>query len=401
MLDFKRFKLEAKERDTLLEVVNGMPEIKIQGLQRDKRWEWEQIAVRNYKVEASSLALSQTQRLGIVLASNFRNILISFLAARAVLRGEMTFGMMLATQYIVGQLNSPIGRLIEFIYSAQDARLSLERMQEIYQHRDEDETGGTETEMPDSRKLTLAGLGFRYPGAGRDDVLRDISLVIPPGKVTAIVGTSGSGKTTLLKLLLGLYQPTAGDIHLDSTPLAELDGHAWRARCGVVMQDGYIFSGTLARNVAPGSDPIDMVRLRGAIHLACLDDYVRLHPNGAETVVGAEGQGLSGGERQRVLLARAIYRNPEFLFLDEATSALDTTTESAVLGAMREFARGRTVVVIAHRLSTVRDADQIIVLEKGRIVETGTHSDLVTRAGAYFRLVRNQLELEVSSTHAG
>jgi len=219
--------------------------------------------------------------------------------------------------------------------------------------------------------------------------------------MTAIVGPSGSGKTTLLKLLLGLYQPTAGDIHLDSTPLDALDGHAWRARCGVVMQDGYIFSGTLARNVAPGSDPIDMVRLRGAIHLACLDDYVRTHPNGTETVVGAEGQGLSGGERQRVLLARAIYRNPEFLFLDEATSALDTTTESAVLGAMREFARGRTVVVIAHRLSTVRDADQIVVLDKGRIVETGTHGDLVMRGGAYFRLVRNQLELEVSSTHAG
>ena len=401
VLDFKRFTLEAKERDTLLEVVNGMPEIKIQGIQRDKRWEWEQVAVRNYKVEARSLALSQMQRLGIVLASNFRNILISFLAARAVLRGEMTFGMMLATQYIVGQLNSPIGRLIEFIYSAQDARLSLERMQEIYRHEDEDERGGKETLHPDSRKLTITNLGFRYSGAGKEDVLRDISLVIPPGKMTAIVGTSGSGKTTLLKLLLGLYQPTAGDIQLDSTPLAALDGHSWRARCGVVMQDGYIFSGTLARNVAPGSDPIDMVRLRSAIHLACLDDYVRTHPNGAETVVGAEGQGLSGGERQRVLLARAIYRNPEFLFLDEATSALDTTTESTVLGAMRDFARGRTVVVIAHRLSTVRDADQIVVLDKGRIVETGTHGDLVTRAGAYFRLVRNQLELEVSSTHAG
>ena len=401
LLDFSRFVLEAKERDTLLEVVHGMPEIKIQGLQRDKRWEWEQIAVRNYKVEARSLALNQMQRLGIVLASNLRNILISFLAARAVLQGEMTFGMMLATQYIVGQLNSPIGRLIEFLYSAQDARLSLERMQEIYHHKDEDERGPLETSMPDSRHLTLSGAGFRYPGAGKEQVLHEIDLQIPPGKVTAIVGPSGSGKTTLLKLLLGLYQPTAGDIHLGPVPLSAIDGHAWRARCGVVMQDGYIFSGTLARNIAPGSNPIDTTRLRAAIHLACLDDYVRIHPNGTETVVGAEGQGLSGGERQRVLLARAIYRNPEFLFLDEATSALDTTTESAVLGAMRTFAKGRTVVVIAHRLSTVREADQIVVIDKGRVVETGTHEDLVSRAGAYYRLVRNQLELEVAPHHAG
>ena len=402
MLDYKRFMLEAKERDTLMEIVGGMPEIKIQGIQRDKRWDWEQVAMRTYQLEARSLTLAQTQRLGVLVVSNVRNILISFLAARAVLQGQMTFGMMLATQYIVGQLNSPINRMIEFIYSAQDARLSLERMQEIYDHKDEDE-GETRTghsEMPESRKLAISGLSFRYPGAGRADVLKDINLVIPPGKVTAIVGASGSGKTTLLKLLLGLYQPSAGEICVDSVPLTTLDGHAWRARCGVVMQDGFIFSGTFARNVAPGSQPIDPLRMGAAIRLASMEEFVRSQPNGIETVVGAEGQSLSGGERQRLLLARAIYRNPDFLFLDEATSALDTKNESAVIQALREFARGRTVVVIAHRLSTVRDADQIVVIDQGRIVETGRHGDLVSKAGAYYRLVRNQLELEVSSAHA-
>ncbi len=232
-------------------------------------------------------------------------------------------------------------------------------------------------------------------------MLKDINLVIPQGKVTAIVGASGSGKTTLLKLLLGLYRPTGGEIYVDNVPLGALDGHAWRARCGVVMQDGFIFSGTFARNVVPGSQTIDPMRMGAAIRLASMEEFVRNQPNGAETVVGAEGQGLSGGERQRLLLARAIYRNPDFLFLDEATSALDTKNESAVIAALREFAQGRTVVVIAHRLSTVRDADQIVVIDQGRIVETGQHGDLVSKAGAYYRLVRNQLELEVSSTHAG
>ena len=315
----------------------------------------------------------------------------------------MTFGMMLATQYIVGQLNSPINRAIEFLHGAQDARLSLERMQEIYEHKDEDEEERVHGDVafPESRKLTISGLSFRYPGAGQVDVLRDVNLVIPEGKMTAIVGASGSGKTTLLKLLLGLYRPTVGEIHLDTVPLGALDGHAWRARCGVVMQDGFIFSGTIARNVAPGSQTIDPMKMAAAIRLASLDDFLRNQPNGTDTVVGAEGQGLSGGEKQRLLMARAIYRNPEFLFLDEATSALDTKNESAVLAAMRDFARGRTVVVIAHRLSTVRDADQIVVIDQGRIVETGRHGDLVARGGVYFRLVRNQLELEVSSTHAG
>jgi ATP-binding cassette, subfamily B, bacterial len=393
-LDYKRFVVEARERDTLFEIIHAMPEIKIHGLQRSKRWEWERIAMRAYRNEALSLALRQGQRIGLFLASNFRNILVTFLAARAVILGEMTLGMMLATQYIVGQLNAPLGRLMDFLYSAQDARLSLERMQEIYQHRDEATPEDTGLTIPTGATLALARVSFRYPGAGQAEVLRDVDLEIPAGKVTAVVGASGSGKTTLLKLLLGLYQPTAGEILLGDVPLVAYDGQAWRQRCGVVMQDGYIFSGTIARNIAPGSEPIDPLRLRLAIRLANLADYLRLLPNEVETVVGAQGQGLSGGQKQRLLLARAIYRDPEFLFMDEATSALDAHNESTVLSNLRNFAVGRTVVVIAHRLSTVRDADQIVVMDQGRIVEAGDHSGLVGRGGTYFRLVRNQLSLE-------
>lgn len=401
MLDYKRFTLEAKERDALFELIHAMPEVKIHGIERDKRWDWEQLAVRTYQLEAKSLLLRQAQRIGIFFTSNFRNILISFLAARGVIAGEMTFGMMLATQYIVGQLNSPISRLIDFIYSAQDARLSLERMQEIYRHRDEETPPpGAHQDCPVGAPLNVAGVSFRYPGAGQQDVLRDVSLRIPAGKLTAIVGASGSGKTTLLKLLLGLYRPTTGDIFVGSMPLVALDGHLWRSRCGVVMQDGHIFSGSIARNIAPGSAPIDSRMLGAAIHMANLGEYVRALPNGTDTVVGAEGQGLSGGQKQRLLLARAVYRNPEFLFLDEATSALDASNENTVLGNLREFAEGRTVVVIAHRLSTVRGADQIVVMDQGRIVESGAHDDLVSRGGVYYRLVRNQLQIESTSTHA-
>ena len=393
--------MEAKERDTLYELVTAMPEIKIQGIQREKRWNWEQLAVRTYQLEAHSLALRQMQRIGVFLASNIRNILISFLAARAVIEGQMTFGMMLATQYIVGQLNSPISRLIDFMYSAQDARLSLERMQEIHSHPDEETPAeGTEHEVPQNTTLYMRNLHFRYAGAGQKDVLVEITAGIPAGKVTAIVGASGSGKTTLMKLLLGLYQPTEGEILVGNVPLRSIQGNAWRSHCGVVMQDGHIFSGSITRNIATGTSPVDPMRLSASIFIANLADYLRGLPDGANTMVGAAGQGLSGGQKQRILLARAFYRNPDFLFLDEATSALDSVNESDVMENLRLFAQNRTVLVIAHRLSTVRDADQIIVMDAGRIVEVGNHSDLTARGGIYFKLVRNQLDIEAVSRHA-
>ncbi len=397
MLDYKRFTLEAKERDTLYEIVSSMQEIKTQGIQRDKRWDWEELGVRNYRLERSSLSLRQFQRIGTFFINNLRNIFINFIAASAVIGGEMTLGMMLATTYIVGQLNSPITRLIDFLHSGQDARLSLERMQEIYGQKDDGEelsNAPGHVPYPASRILTLHQLSFRYPGAGQTDVLSGINLTIPEGKVTAIVGSSGSGKTTLLKLMLGLYKPTAGGIYIGHLPLEGFDMDTWRTRCGSVMQDGVIFSASLARNIAPGRSRIDPIRLEGAIWLANLGDYVATLPLGTETRIGPEGQGLSGGQKQRILIARALYRNPEFLFLDEATSALDANNESTILGHLRNYIQGRTVVVIAHRLSTVRDADQIVVLHGGKIVEIGAHEDLVARGGAYFNLVRNQLELE-------
>ena len=401
MLDHKRFTVEAKERDTLYELVTAMPEIKIQGIQREKRWNWEQLAVRTYQLEARSLALRQMQRIGVFLASNIRNILISFLAARAVIEGQMTFGMMLATQYIVGQLNSPISRLIDFMYSAQDARLSLERMQEIHSHPDEEAPAeGAEQDVPQNTTIYIRSLNFRYAGAGQKDVLMDITAGIPAGKVTAIVGASGSGKTTLMKLLLGLYQPTEGEILVGTVPLRSIPGNAWRSHCGVVMQDGHIFSGSITRNIATGSASVDPMRLGASIFIANLADYLRGLPDGANTVVGAAGQGLSGGQKQRILLARAFYRNPDFLFLDEATSALDSVNESDVMENLRMFAKDRTVLVIAHRLSTVRDADQIIVMDAGRIVEVGNHTDLTARGGVYYKLVRNQLDIEAVSRHA-
>ncbi len=394
VLDFKRFELDGKEQDNLVQMISAAQEIKIQGIEKEKRWEWEAVSARLFKLSMQRLALRQYQQVGSLFIGQLRNILITFLAARAVIQGDMTLGMMLSTQYMIGQLGSPIRQLTGLLHQAQDAKMSLERMQEVYHHKeDEDYTQQKLHHFPAARTLTLQNVSFRYPGAGREDVLRQINLTIPEGKVTAIVGASGSGKTTLLKLLLNLHQPREGAIYLGNSPLNSFDGRGWRARCGVVMQDGYIFSDTIGRNIACSAETPDPARLQGAVQLACLQDYVGKLPLGLETRIGDDGQGISGGQAQRILLARAIYKNPEYLFLDEATSSLDAKNEYAIMHNLGRFMQGRTVVIIAHRLSTVMNADQIAVLDAGQLVELGTHDQLVWHKGTYYDLVRNQLEL--------
>jgi ATP-binding cassette subfamily B protein len=395
VLDQKTFAMDAKEQDNVVQMISGVQEIKIQGLEQQKRWEWEAIAAQRYKLSVQKLSLKQMQRVGLVFISQLRRILISFVAARAVIGGDMTLGMMLATQYIVGQLGSPVNNLISFMHSAQDAKLSLERMQQIYdQEEEEDYVVNKLRVFPPERTLTIHDLSFTYQGAGAKPVLSNINLQIPEGHVTAIVGSSGSGKTTLMKLLLGIYQPTAGKIYIGRTPIDQFDSHSWRDRCGIVMQDGFIFSDTIARNIACGSAAIDPARLSGSIRLANLDEFINSLPLGLQTKIGEDGQGISGGQKQRILIARALYKNPEYLLFDEATSSLDASNEHTIMSNLANFSKGRTSIVIAHRLSTVKSAAQIVVLDKGRVVEIGNHSQLVAKRGMYFNLVRNQLELD-------
>lgn len=401
IVDFKKFTVAAQERDKFIELVDGVQEIKIQGLERPKRWDWEEINVKHFRLNSRSLLLTHAQRIGTTFLSELRNIIITYLAARSVINGEMTLGMMLSTQYIVGQMVSPIQKLMEFVQQAQDARISLERTQEIHLHKEEAHwTQPLLTTFPEDRSLYLQNVSFRYAGASENDVLRQMSLMVPEGRLTAIVGASGSGKTTLLKLLLGLYQPNSGVVYVGDAPLSAFDTSVWRQRCGVVMQDGYIFSDTIARNIACCAGPVNPVLLQAAVRVANLQEMLHRLPQGLETKIGNEGQGLSGGQKQRILIARAIYKNPEYLFLDEATSALDAHNEHTIIDNLVQFARNRTVIVIAHRLSTVRNADHIVVMHQGQIVEQGHHTELVGRGGAYFRLVRNQLELEETGRHA-
>ena len=393
-LDHKRFAQQSANQSTVVQLVNGMQEIKLSACEQQKRWEWERIQAKLFRVNIKSLALRQYQDSGAVLINQSKNLLITALVASLVVKGEMTLGMMLSVQYIIGQLNSPVNELIAFARDMQDARLSMDRLSEVRDKPDEeDPTRELLREIPEGKEIRLQNLNFKYDPLSEYPTLDDINLVIPPGKQTAIVGMSGSGKTTLVKLLLGFYPPASGDIFIGDTPLGSYSIREWRKRCGVVMQDGFIFSDSIAGNIAPGVEHIDKKRLRHAAEVANIHDFTEELPLAYNTKIGQEGHGLSQGQKQRILIARAVYKDPEFIFFDEATNALDANNERTIMNNLQTFFKGRTSVVVAHRLSTVRNAEQIIVIEQGRIAETGTHEALIALEGRYYKLVKNQLEL--------
>ena len=393
-LDIKRFTQAAGEQSNLFQLITGMQEIKLNNCETEKRWQWERIQVKLFKISIKGLALEQYQQLGSVFFNQTTNILISFMAARAVVSGEMTLGMMVALTYIVGQLTAPIEQFIGFSRAFQDAKISLERLGEIHGKEDEEQTlQFKSTTLPVNKTITISNLNFSYDGADRDYVLKDINLTIPEHRVTAIVGASGSGKTTLLKLLLGFYDPNRGEIKIGNLLLKHINPHVWRSKTGCVMQDGFIFSDSIAKNIAIGDEVIDKEKLLHAVTVANIKEFIDTLPLGYNTKIGMEGNGVSQGQRQRILIARAVYKNPEFIFLDEATNALDANNEKEIMEHLNLFYKGKTVIVVAHRLSTVRNADNIIVLDKGLVAEEGTHDELTARRGIYYKLVKNQLEL--------
>lgn len=397
LLDYKFFEQAGRNRNVTYQLIDGMQEIKLQGCEQRKRWEWEDVQADLFKVNLQALNLQQVQQAGSITINEVKNILITVLAATSVIQGNMTLGMMLAVQYIIGQLNSPVEQLIHFVYSWQDVSISLDRMNEIHTETNEENAERTRSsyteESTDGHSLAIKDLSFKYNIYSSKNILSDINLLIPNGKVTAIVGASGSGKTTLIKLLLGFYEPLSGSIQIGSANLSECNLGWWRSQCGAVMQEGYLFSDTIAKNIAISDDDPNIERIRHAARVANIADYVEALPLAYNTMIGQDGQGISQGQRQRILIARIIYKNPMFVFLDEATNALDANNEQAITDNLLDFYKGKTVIVVAHRLSTVRNADQIVVLNEGKIVELGTHEELIGKRGNYYGLIKNQLEL--------
>lgn len=393
-LDYMRFDQASANQTSIVQLIGGMQDIKLNGCERQKRWNWENIQAKIFKVNMRSLSLGQVQELGGTLIDQTKNILISFVAAKSVIDGGMTLGMMMAMQYIVGQINAPIAQFIGFVQSAQDATISLERLGEIQELKDEEpEAEYRIREIPTDADIVFKDVLFQYGGPMSEIILDHVSLTIPSGKVTAIVGASGSGKTTMLKMMLGFYHPASGDIFLGQTPLKKYSESCWRKHCGSVMQEGFIFSDSIAGNIAISDDTPDMERVRQAAEVSNIDEWINGLPLGYNTKIGADGQGLSSGQKQRVLIARAAYKNARYLFLDEATNALDANNELKIKENLDKMFNGKTVVIAAHRLSTIKNADNIVVLDHGRIVEQGTHEQLTRKRGKYYELVKNQLEL--------
>lgn len=393
-LDIKRFNQSAMEQNKVIQIIQGMQEIKLNNCERQRRWEWERIQVKLFKISLRGLTIGQIQQAGSIFFTQTTHFIITFIAACAVVNGEMTLGMMMSMTYIIGQISAPIGEFIGFAQALQDAKISLERLNEIHAQDDEEKDIARKlTILPENKSIKIEHLKFSYDGSDRQHALDDISLVIPEHKVTAIVGESGSGKSTLVKLIQGFYTPNSGSIKIGTANLNTINPHLWRSKTGSVMQESFIFSDTIANNIALGTDKVDAERLYHASVMANADEFISELPLGYNTRIGQEGIGVSQGQRQRLLIARAIYKNPEFIFFDEATNALDTSNERLIMGNLQEFYMGKTVVIVAHRLSTVVKADQIVVLKQGKIIEQGTHKELIQLGGEYYTLVKNQLEL--------
>lgn len=390
-LDYRIFRANSDNQTNLTELIQGMSEIKLQGSQNKRTNLWYRIQARLFNAQLDALNLSQSQEAGAMMIQRLKDVGITYFVAKAVMDGNITIGGMMAVQFIVGQLNGPVESLIQFSRQAQDARLSIDRLNEINNMQTEDhlEDGASEIPFAD---INLTDVSFKYSEL-EPLVLKNVFLQLPKGKITAIVGSSGSGKTTLVKMLLGFYHPVEGKIMLGNTDLKQMNGDHWRSKCGAVLQDGYIFSDTIANNIGESDMQVDLTKVKAAAHIANIDEYVEELPTKYSSMIGSRGSGLSQGQRQRVLIARAVYKNPEYLFFDEATNSLDANNERIITENLKEFYADKTVVIVAHRLSTVMHADQIVVLEKGEIIEIGTHKELTEKRGAYYTLVKNQLEL--------
>jgi ATP-binding cassette subfamily B protein len=395
-LDFKRFDEMSQSQTSLVQIINGVREVKVNNSQRKNRWKWEQVQISLFKTSMSGLKLAQYQSIGSNFINELKNIIITFLSATAVVNGDITLGMMLSIQYIVGQLNAPLGNFIGFIQLWQDAKISLERLSQVHSIEDEDNQKSEKLkELPNQKTIYIKNLNFRYGSKSSPLVLKNLSLEIPEGKTTAIVGASGSGKTTLIKLLLKFYEPTEGEIYIGDTDLKNINNDFWRLNCGAVLQETFIFNDSIAGNISESeqNEVIDREKLKMASHISNIDEFVERLPNKFNTELGTSGIRLSGGQEQRLMIARAVYKNPSYVFFDEATSSLDANNEKTIMEKLNNFIQGKTAIIVAHRLSTVKNADNIIVLENGEIVEQGNHIELTAKKGKYYELVKNQLEL--------